>query len=370
MIGQVNETIGIYIHIPFCRAKCGYCAFVSTPDMSLQKEYITALVREISQSKWRGATVDTVYIGGGTPSCLYRGGITSVMSAVKDAFTILPDPEITVECNPESVDTGFTDECAACGVNRISMGLQSSNDDILRKIDRVHTFADYTAAMRLLETKFDNISTDIILGLPDQTVADVCYSIDAVADRCSHISVYALAVEEGTPLFMSGYSVDDDGIADLYDAACARLSEHGFYRYEVSNFCKRGKKSKHNCKYWECKPYAGFGVAAHGYNGDRVRYMHGNDIEKYIASPSQIEIAELSDKDMYNEYVMLRLRTEGGIVFDDFFKRFGYSFVRQNEKILQGLSADGLMSVDKFGARIAPDRMFVMNGIIEELMLD
>lgn len=366
---DTGKSYGVYIHIPFCKAKCKYCAFVSTPDFSLQKIYVDTLIKEIKDSHCKGGCVDTVYIGGGTPSCLYRGGLADIMSAVRNNFRVMDDAEITVECNPESVSEDFIAECKDVGVNRISMGLQSSCDNVLRAIGRVHTYADYLKAVELLAHSFDNISSDIILGLPEQTSADVVNSITTVARCCSHLSVYALTVEEGTPLYNAGYAPSDDDIADLYDLAYGKLLELGFNRYEVSNFAMRGRESKHNNKYWECMPYIGFGVAAHGYDGERMRYMHGEDIKEYIASPTAVSYA-LTDKDLYNEYVMLRLRTEKGIVTDDFYKRFGYDFCRRNAEVLDRLKSEKLIVCADGAVRISPDKMFVMNSVIEQLMLD
>lgn len=360
---------GVYIHIPFCKAKCKYCAFISTPDFSLQKTYVDALVAEIRSAPIKNGVADTVYIGGGTPSCLYRGGLCEIMSAVREKFNILPHAEITVECNPESVDGAFISECKDIGVNRISMGLQSSCDKVLRQIGRVHTYADYVNAVELLRGAFDNVSSDIILGLPEQDFDDIDQSVAAIAKYCSHVSVYALTVENGTPLEKSGYEPSDDSVADMYDCAYSRLSDLGFFRYEVSNFAKSGRESRHNLKYWNCCPYVGFGVAAHGYDGKRTRYMHGDDIQKYINSPLPKSYT-LTDRDFYNEYVMLRLRTEKGIVANDFLDRFGYDFYERNKATVDKLKATGLLVCTDSSVKIAPNRMFVMNSIIEELMLD
>lgn len=369
MTTDTKKSYGVYIHIPFCKAKCKYCAFVSTPDFSLQKIYVDTLIKEIQDSPFKGGYVDTVYIGGGTPSCLFRGGLANIMSAVRNNFRVAGGAEITVECNPESVSAEFIAECKDMGVNRISMGLQSSCDNVLRAIGRVHTYAEYLTAIELLARSFDNISSDIILGLPEQTSVDVVDSITTVACHCSHVSVYALTVEEGTPLYKSGYTPADDSIADLYDLAYGKLFELGFSRYEVSNFAQNGRESKHNKKYWDCMPYIGFGVAAHGYDGERTRFMHGDYIAEYIAC-SNAESYILTDKDLYNEYVMLRLRTEKGIVTDDFRKRFGYDFCKRNEKILNRLKSEKLIVCADGAVRISPDKMFVMNSIIEQLMLD
>lgn len=367
--GKTNDIYGIYIHIPFCVSKCKYCAFVSVSDLSSEHDYIDALIGEIVSSPLRGASADSVYIGGGTPSCLYRGALSEITAAVRDTFDISSDVEFTVECNPDSVDREFARECSSCGVTRVSMGLQSSDDRVLRAVGRAHSAAQYVKAAELLrEFPFD-MSSDLILGLPNQDKSDVVRSIDTIAEYCTHASVYALSVEAGTPLYKSGYSPNDDYVADMYDYAYGLLRSRGLKRYEVSNFAADGKQSRHNKKYWECKPYSGFGVAAHGYDGKSTRYAHADDLKSYIADPRPIYYA-LSDRDKYNEYVMLGLRTEKGIDCSDFSARFGYSFADKNSEVLSRLISDGYIVSDGKNIRIAPQYMFVMNGIIEQLMLD
>lgn len=364
-----EKRYGIYVHIPFCKAKCKYCAFVSTPNFSLEKSYIKALISEITASDLRSASGDTLYIGGGTPSCLSRGALTEIIKAVRLSFVIDENAEITVECNPESASDDFFCECRENGVNRISMGLQSASDEALRYIGRVHTYSQYVDALKRAAKYFDNISSDIILGLPKQSFADIERAVDTVSEHCAHVSVYALTVEEGTPLCKSGYATDDDLIADMYDRACALLKARGYDRYEVSNFAKKGMQSRHNNKYWECVPYVGFGVAAHGYDGEYTRFYHGGDICEYIKNVKPLCTA-LTDKDRYNEYIMLRLRTEKGINLTDFKNRFGYSFEHKNESILARLVDDGYLCATDNNIGIAPRYMFVMNDIIEKLMLD
>lgn len=362
-----GKKLGIYVHIPFCKSKCGYCAFVSTPNLSLQKAYLATLVKEICSFKADGTVCDTVYIGGGTPSCLYDGALTEIFDALRKTFSVESNAEITVECNPESVSASFVSECKNAGVNRISMGLQSSDDAILKKIGRIHDFNGYLTALEALHKEFDNISTDLILGLPGQTKKDLDKAFELALPHCAHASVYALSVEEGTPLFKSGYAPDDDAIADMYEYACAALFDMGFSRYEVSNFARTGRESKHNLKYWRNMPYVGFGVAAHGYDGKGVRYAHGDDILEYIKEQAPKRIA-LSEKDRYNEYIMLALRTERGMDLRDFEKTFGYAFLSKFGNIAHRLESDGYLRIDKDFLRIDKRYIFVMNGIIEEFM--
>ena len=365
-----NEKImpnGIYVHIPFCKSKCAYCAFVSTPQLELQARYVDALVTEIRASE--RAAADTVYIGGGTPSCLYRGALTRIIDELHGKFDICDGAEITVEANPESCDSSFAAEIADCGVNRVSIGLQSSNDRILRGIGRIHTLSDFTVAVETLQKHgFYNISSDLILGLPDQDVSDAEKSLEIICDNCAHASVYALSVEENTPMFARGYVPDDDRVADLYDFAVNKLYTRGFARYEVSNFARPNMQSRHNIKYWQCMPYVGFGAAAHGYDGEYTRYKHSEDISAYIKNPVRENYA-LSERDRYNEYVMLALRTDNGIDISRFKSRFGYDFIDKNKEVLGKLADGGLICVNDERVTINFDKMFVMNGIIEQLMI-
>ena len=365
-----HKNYGIYIHIPFCKAKCAYCSFVSISDASRQQRYIEALLSEIAASESCGAAADTVYIGGGTPSCLFRGAITRILSDIRRAFRLSDGAEITVEANPESCDEAFAEECMNAGVNRISMGLQSANDAVLAKIGRLHTACGFEKAAALLEkTGFRNISSDLILGLPDQDISDVSRAVDIMSRYCKHASVYALTVERGTPLESSHYAPDDDFVADLYDFAVARLAQNGFMRYEVSNFAHFGCESRHNSKYWTGEPYIGFGVAAHSYDGRCLRRRHTDDITEYIETGSSTDEI-LSEKDRYNEYVMLRLRTEIGLDRKAFFDAFGYDFCEKHAEAINNYVKIGAIIVDGERVRIAPDKMFVMNGIIENFMDD
>lgn len=364
-----DTTYGVYVHIPFCRSKCAYCGFVSVSDFTLRHSYMQALVGEIESCRISGAAVDTIYIGGGTPSCLSDGEIARIIDAVRMTFVVSRDAEITVECNPESADDRFIAECRAVGVNRISVGMQSSSDKVLKNIGRIHSARDYISAVERLCDAFDNISSDIILGLPEQQNDDIARSIDIAAQYCSHVSIYGLSVENGTPLAASGYIADDEAIADMYDIAYKRLCDCGYSRYEVSNFARGGKVCRHNVKYWNGSPYIGFGVAAHGYDGNNIRYSHSDDLFEYIKSPRAAECA-LTQKDVYNEYIMLRLRTENGIDARDFANRFGYTFAERWGKKLEQRGLSNAVIITPDSIKIAPQYMFVMNGIITELMLD
>lgn len=332
--------------------------------------YVSALCREITSCKPQDKSVDTVYIGGGTPSCLSSGALSRIFDAVRSSFTVDNNAEITVEVNPESCDSEFVSEALACGVNRISIGLQSACDAALKKIGRLHDVNGFIKAVELVRSLgIDNVSSDLILGLPKQNENDVDNALQLVSRYCDHVSVYALTVEEGTDLFRRGYKPEDDFVADLYDRACVSLDSLGFKRYEVSNFARNGRISRHNSKYWRLVPYYGFGAGAHGYDGDRIRYRHTESVPEYVQDQSVIE-ERLSDKDIYNEYIMLALRTEKGIDRKDFCARFGeksdFGFKSAADRFIK----QGVLLFDGGYIRIPPDKMFVMNSVIEELMID
>lgn len=366
----VAVPVGVYIHIPFCRKKCDYCAFCSTPDLSLVDEYIKTLTSEIRESreKYGIKKADSIYVGGGTPSCLPRGVLCEIFDALSHSYDIANDAEITVEANPESCDVGFAKESRSVGANRISMGLQSGSDTILKSIGRIHSVDGYIEAANILhEQGFENISSDLIIGLPGQGSDDVERALGIFDKYCAHASVYALAVEKGTPLYARGFTPDDDFVADLYAFACKKLSDCGFERYEVSNFARKGKTSVHNKKYWARLPYDGYGVAAHGFDGDRTRCSHSDDIAAYI-SGEKPHYSVLTDKDCYNEYVMLSLRTERGIKVSDLKSKFGIDIFDYKKKEISELIALDALAISDDRLYITPKKMFVMNSIIEELM--
>ena len=355
-----------------------YCAFVSSTDFSLMRDYVSALsseVRNVGQGGNRNfyndnKIIDTVYVGGGTPSCLHPGALSEILGAVRSVFTVEDGAEITVESNPESCTDDFIAEAVSCGVNRISMGLQSACDETLKNIGRLHNAEGFKSAARLVRSYgITNVSSDIILGLPGQSQDEIVRAINLVSEYCDHISVYALTVEEGTELFRRGYKPDDDLVADYYELACRTLNSLGFSRYEVSNFARCGKESRHNRKYWRLVPYYGFGAGAHGYDGKRTRYRHTESVKEYIEGSDLITEA-LSDIDIYNEYVMLELRTEKGMDARDFAARVSQEYEREFNKRASVLINRGYLLNDNGFIKIPPDKMFVMNSVIEELMLD
>lgn len=318
IMGKVIKMLGIYIHIPFCLRKCPYCAFYSKAyNEQLIKSYVSALIRNIKSYKPKQLPADTVYFGGGTPSLLSVNDVRALISALSESFKLSLDCEITLEANPSSVDYEKLLGYRMAGVNRISFGVQSANDDELRLLGRLHSFAQAKAAVETAKSAgFENISCDLMIGTPNQTMASLNTSCKELAALgIPHISCYMLKIEEGTAFDcerVKQSAAGDDLMADMYLALCSELAVQGYTRYEISNFSKPGYESRHNMKYWLLKDYLGFGPSAHSYfEGQRFYVTEG--IDDYISSDVQTIVIEDSSPDRLEEYIMLSLRLKSGL---------------------------------------------------------
>jgi len=321
----VDRMLGIYIHIPFCASKCAYCDFYSLPGKEgKMARYQEALLRHIEEAapQLEPYYIDTLYFGGGTPSYYGAKNICGIFSTLKRTAKVLKSSEVTVEMNPDSVSREDLKLLKAEGVNRISLGMQSANDDILRLIGRRHSFRQVEQAVRLARAEgFDNISLDLIYGLPSQTKNDWADTLSkAIALHPQHLSCYGLKIEEGTPISSylgSELLPSDDDQADMYLYMTDTLEHYGYAQYEISNFSLPGRESKHNLKYWQLDDYMGFGPAAHSFV-DGVRYSYVRDLDRYIngvfGGDNIIDEFEKTDKlDRAAEYIMLGMRTVRGI---------------------------------------------------------
>lgn len=369
----MDNNYGIYIHIPFCKARCGYCAFSSCCDYSLQQPYFDKLFAEMELRSDKSAKISTVYLGGGTPSSVETKYLDMLFDKLAKYFDLSEVCETTAECNPESV----TDNLLAClksnSVNRLSFGLQSANDDTLRRIGRIHRFVDFTKALSLADRfGFNNVNADLILGLPEE-IDTFKRSVLTVADMpVKHISVYALELHENSPIYKlckSSYDYDDDTLADMYDYACNQLAKKGFARYEISNFSKYGYECKHNINYWSEGRYFAFGAAASGFIGD-VRYTNPYDIRDYISIPTENLLAageKITCNEQANEYVMLRLRLSSGVDVAEFERRYGtdfLSFFPNAEKLIK----QKFLVSDGGRVYVPADKIYVTNSILTELL--
>lgn len=369
----MKDKYSIYVHIPFCKARCSYCAFVSDTDYSVQLRYFAKLFEEIEYYSDKTKPIYTVYIGGGTPSSVDFIYIDALFQKLRDCFDLSQTEEITVECNPEST----SDEMLSClkrnGVTRLSFGLQSVNDKTLRFIGRLHNYAQFVDALGRARAKgFANVNADLIIGLPE-THADFIRSVQtAVQLPLEHISLYALELHERTPLYqrLNGVSpFSDDEQADMYDEAVELLASHGFARYEISNFAKSGFESKHNLHYWQEGYYYGFGVAAAGFLPG-VRTVNELVLRSYLDTAVEYLNDYLSEyidtREVANEFVMLGLRLEKGISVSEFAERFGVDFWKFFSTA-NGLRERGFLIADGDRVRIPADKFYVANSILAEL---
>ena len=322
-----RSALGIYLHIPFCIKKCNYCDFCSFPnaDGSLIEAYTDELSRRIARfsEEYGKRQADTVYFGGGTPTLMPTESFKKIFSTLEDSFDITPDAEITVECNPASIDRGGLRAIHALGVNRLSIGLQSANDNELLALGRAHSFEDFCNTFcGAREVGFSNISVDLMYGIPLQTRKSFEKTLLTLVDlRPEHISAYGLKIEEGTAFYRDIDKLvlpDEDGEVELYSLCCDLFQEAGYDRYEISNFALNGKESKHNLKYWNREDYIGFGVAAHScFEGER--FGNSRDMRSFLDGKDICDQRErISENDVIAEYVMLGLRLARGIDLKEF----------------------------------------------------
>lgn len=370
-----KPALGLYIHIPFCKAKCAYCDFYSLAHSEEKMDaYMAALLRHLEEVAPRaaGMQVDTVYFGGGTPSYLGAARLCHILQTVLRRYDVARDAEITLEANPDSAgDWKELRKLRRAGFNRLSLGVQSTDDALLRRIGRVHTYEQVQqAVMAARKAKFTNLSLDLIYGLPGQTMEDWQRTLaDAVALGPEHLSCYGLKLEEGTPLWQQRQTLalpDDDAQADMYLYTVAALGEMGYEQYEISNFAMSGKESRHNLKYWRMEEYAGFGPGAHSDFGG-VRYGYVRDIDSYIAGRLVLSESE-TDSTLARdyEYVMLSLRTAAGIDRQTFEKRYRQRF-QPMETLFEQYEKAGLASRTEGGWRLTPKGFLVSNSIIAAL---
>ena len=366
---------GIYIHVPFCKSKCTYCDFASFPKETGKAEsYFACLYREL---KGRALTVkdktfDTVYIGGGTPSVVPASYIAGALKQVKNCFKLSDNPEITIEINPGTVDEEKIKAYKAAGVNRFSVGLQTGFDEQLKRLNRVHTAKDFLLCANML--KGENVSADILIGLHGQTAEQVRKTAElAIAGGVSHISVYALTPEVGTPIYtdyLNGELLSDDEVADIYDDIRAFLKEKGFNRYEVSNFAKAGFESKHNLNYWRRGEYLGVGVSASSFINGR-RFTNVYSIDEYVNAvicnrAPEISSEEITGEDARFESVMLALRTEEGLNVKKFNAEFSCDFFAEYKTALKNKGK--YLDVTPERVKIKDEFLYVQNDIILEFM--
>lgn len=326
------KEIGIYVHIPFCKQKCKYCDFVSFANKNeFHKKYVECLLEEIEQCDKSGFVVNTIYFGGGTPSVISSQDIVKILYKIKEKFIIKDDSEITIEINPGTIDERKLEDYKKAGFNRISIGLQATQNSILKRIGRIHSYEDFISCIKIVrKIGFQNINVDLMLALPNQSLEDLEDSLKKVIFQCpNHISLYSLILEENAPLKKEidegKYELPtDEEERQMYNFAKNVLEKNGYIHYEISNFAKKGFESKHNINCWEQNEYLGFGLSAHSYF-DGKRFSNTIDFNKYIENSKEfMQINEIQTPEIQKkEYMMLGFRKIEGISISEFERKFG-----------------------------------------------
>lgn len=388
---------GIYIHIPFCESRCIYCDFYSTTSLKWKDDYVDALCKEMElrpaiQALGDNYPIETIYLGGGTPSQLSDGHLQQIFTKLKETYGDLfsKNMEITMECNPDDVTPDFCKTLGKLPVNRVSMGAQTFSDQRLQFLRRRHNTTEVKEAVSLLrKTGIENISIDLMFGFPKENIEDWKYDIlQALQLGVEHISAYSLMYEEGTPLYKmleqgKIEEIDEELSRNMYDTLIDMLTLSGYEHYEISNFAKPGYCSRHNSSYWNETPYIGLGAAAHSYRRARnqsgkmevTRSWNINNIQQYINSihqgilPSEKENLDLTTR--YNDLITTALRTSNGIDLKKTEKEFGKSYLEKlldeaNDKIKRGL-----MKIDKQNDRLSLTRegIYISDDIMGDFMI-
>ncbi len=360
------KPVGIYIHVPFCRYKCPYCDFYSvTAKDELLDRYTAETLRRVSLLSDRGISADTVYFGGGTPSLLGGQRIARIMDALRKSVEITGDAEVTAEANPANDLGDFLEGCAASGINRLSLGMQSALRKELSALGRRHAPDD---VLRAMETAYrcgiDNISLDLMLGVPMQTAASLEQSLRFIEESSpAHVSAYMLKIEENTPFYRIQNALniaDEDGLADMYELTFNRLEQAGYVQYEISNASKPGFESRHNLKYWNCDQYIGIGPSAHGFYDGR-RYYSDRSLDRFLSGSAPNDDGEGGTLE---EYVMLRLRLSEGLTQTGMKERFGIDIPKGMRDCASSPVMVPYCICDGQGIRLTRKGMLISNEVI------
>jgi oxygen-independent coproporphyrinogen-3 oxidase len=374
------KKLGIYIHVPFCIKKCGYCDFYSVKwDEESENSYIRSAIDEIKgYRELEDYIVDTIFIGGGTPSVIMPQNIEKLIAAVKDTFTVAQNAEISMEANPNSLSQNLK-IYKETGINRLSIGIQSLKDDILKRIGRIHNFSEALQAIDLAQKQgFDNINADVMFNIPGQTLEDITDTIyQLISKDIRHISFYSLKLEEGTQM----YSLEKNKVItmpvedlerEMYYAGRTIMEEHGLMQYEISNFAVKGYECRHNLKYWNQVEYIGIGPSAHSFMGN-TRYSNPSNLKEYTLSSGKEgfkrNIQEVMDEDeLMFEYIMLRLRLTEGLKFAEFKNKFNRDFEETYKAQIEKLLKDNLIYLDDEGIRLTHRGMDISNYVFASFM--
>ena len=370
---------GIYIHIPFCASRCIYCGFYSTTMLERRQRYVDAVCQELTlrgkKPEVRGERIDTIYLGGGTPSQLTGEQLRQLIEAVYIYNKVAENAEVTIECNPDDVTVEFAATLSQLPINRVSMGAQTFDNERLRFLHRRHTAEQVPLAVkRLRDAGIQNISIDLMYGFPHETLADWEHDIEtALALDVEHLSAYCLSIEEGTPLHeqMSKdkglRSMDEELERQMYELLIDRLTAAGYEHYEISNFAKRGFRSRHNSSYWQDVPYIGLGAAAHSYDG-KSRSWNVSDIRQYMDAIERGEIPcereTLDDNTHYNDRITVALRTREGLDLHTLSAQYRTYCEREAQRFID----DGLLALDGSHLHLTRKGLFVSDYIMSSLI--
>lgn len=387
----LKRPLSLYIHIPFCIKKCAYCDFLSAPaSAAIQKEYVKALKCEIAAEAESGAgyEVVSVFFGGGTPSILETGEIKGILKTISNVFCLRQNAEITVECNPGTLDKEKLCSYQQAGVNRLSIGLQSADNKELKEIGRIHTWEDFLHSYDMArEQGFANINVDLISALPGQSLASYENTLKKViALQPEHISAYSLIIEEGTPFYKrykqetnaeekAAYSPlpDEETERQMYKRTAELLGQAGYVRYEISNYAKKGRECQHNIVYWKRGEYLGFGLgAASFFQGNR--FLRERELKEYLqliktGKQTKREIQKLDETDAMEEFMFLGLRMIRGIKKEEFKKEFGRDINQIYKKVLEKYKRTGLLEEKDGWLRLTERGIDVSNVIFADFIL-
>ena len=375
-----NREIGIYVHIPFCKRKCYYCDFISYSNKDSKiEEYIQAVKKEIELQKIK-STITTVYIGGGTPSYIESKYIKGIMEEINKK-NLSNEAEITIEVNPGTVTLEKLKDYKEAGINRLSIGLQSAQDELLKQIGRIHNYEQFLETYKMArKVGFKNINVDLMLGLPNQRIKDLKESLESIIElQPEHISVYSLIVEDGTPIANKIEAGDlelpeEDMERNMYWYVKNTLELNGYKHYEISNFAKEGYQSKHNMNCWKQKEYIGIGLAAHSYR-DITRYSNTGQLGEYIRNVQKENLERnriiheiQKEDDTKKEYMLLGLRQIDGIQISKFKERFGDNPIYLFRNELKKLSEENLICVDDDNIKLTNKGIDLANLVWEEFV--
>ena len=376
----IKNKIGIYVHIPFCKKKCDYCDFISYCGKDdLIEKYVDSVKKEIEHVKIK-SEITTIYIGGGTPSYIDSKFIVQILEKIKEK-NVAQDAEITIEVNPGTVTQEKLQDYIDCGINRISIGLQTTNDELLKQIGRIHNYEQFLETYKLAKkVGFKNINVDLMLGLPNQRISDLKESLENVLKLApKHISVYSLIVEDGTPIANKIKNEklklpDDELERNMYWYVKNTLELNGYKHYEISNFAKKGYESKHNMNCWNQMEYVGIGTAAHSYR-DITRYSNTEDIKEYIKNVQKGEfeknriIHEIQkEEDSKKEFMLLGLRKIDGLKISEFKNKFGDNPIYLYRNELKKLSDEKLIIIQDDNIRLSNKGIDLANLVWEEFV--